>query len=179
MYFLFELITSTGTKKASTGKALPSPVTVAHVMQSHTFINEEREKDMYYVIASPHDSLVLSVYASADDMSGLCYQWQKDGVELSGATSSTYTVEDVTGSSNYFCEVTDKYGNSVYAYACVRVDNNLTVYINELTLHRWTKRSFTQNFSVVIMTIKRGRRRMRQLHLPNLGRIMLDAEIRC
>lgn len=43
---------------------------------------------------------------AATPVSGVTYQWQKDGVAIDGATKATYTVKNVADSGSYVCEVT-------------------------------------------------------------------------
>lgn len=43
---------------------------------------------------------------AATPVSGVTYQWQKDGVAIEGATKATYTVKNVADSGSYVCEVT-------------------------------------------------------------------------
>lgn len=40
-------------------------------------------------------------------VSGVTYQWQKDGVAIEGATEATYTVKNVADSGSYTVKITD------------------------------------------------------------------------
>ena len=77
-----------------------------------------------------HGSTTMQVAASAADTEGLKYEWRSssNGSLLPGAMGSSCTVSDVTGSGEYYCMVTDKYGNSQYVWFYVYVDNKLKVY---------------------------------------------------
>lgn len=44
---------------------------------------------------------------AATSVSGVTYQWQKDGVAIEGATKATYTVKNVADSGNYTVKITD------------------------------------------------------------------------
>lgn len=58
-------------------------------------------------------SVTFSVVAAGSNP--LSYQWNKDGVVINGATSSTYTINSVSNSdfANYNCVVSNSYGNVV------------------------------------------------------------------
>ena len=44
---------------------------------------------------------------AATPVSGVTYQWQKDGVAIEGATKATYTVKNVSDSGSYTVKITD------------------------------------------------------------------------
>ena len=44
---------------------------------------------------------------AATPVSGVTYQWQKDGVDIDGATNATYTVKNVADSGSYTVKITD------------------------------------------------------------------------
>ncbi len=102
-------------------------------IQNHLTV--ERVGD-YQHLVSPGESVTLQVIASADDMEGLTYQWRRQSnntpnnwywVDIPGATSDTYTVENVTASEQYDCYVTDKYGTQMDAGFFVGIQNHLIV----------------------------------------------------
>ncbi|MCD8148096.1 MAG: leucine-rich repeat protein [Clostridiales bacterium] len=66
-----------------------------------------------------------SVTADEDEM--LTYQWYLDWEEIEGATSAAYTVESVSAYQEYECKVSDSYGNYIYLYFILSIDNGLTV----------------------------------------------------
>ena len=47
---------------------------------------------------------------AATPVSGVTYQWQKDGVAIDGATDATYTVKNVADSGSYTVKITDTEG---------------------------------------------------------------------
>ena len=49
---------------------------------------------------------------AATSVSGVTYQWQKDGVAIEGATKATYTVKNVADSGKYTVEITDTDGKT-------------------------------------------------------------------
>ena len=57
----------------------------------------------------------------------LTYQWKKNGVSISGATSSTYNIPSITGgdAASYTCVVTDVNGASVTSNAAVLTVNTV------------------------------------------------------
>jgi len=67
------------------------------------------------------DRLVLTVNAGSD--SGNSYQWYKDGVRISGASSATFTLSSLTAkdAGRYTCVVTNAYGSTTSAAAEVSV----------------------------------------------------------
>lgn len=56
-------------------------------------------------------NLTLSVTASGD---GLTYQWQKDGVDIAGATSASYAITNAQAATagTYRCVMTNPGGNN-------------------------------------------------------------------
>ena len=73
------------------------------------------------------DTITLSVVAESDDETAtLSYQWQADGTDISGATSSTYTVPtSSTGSVTYTVVITsDKGGTATSDGAVVTVSSD-------------------------------------------------------
>ena len=89
----------------------------------------------YSYKVSPNDSITLSTeYVTVNDGYTLSYQWFLDGYSVSGATDSTYTIDPVTSYHYLECQVTDGYGNYVYLYYDVYVENNLTVDYSSVTL---------------------------------------------
>ena len=54
---------------------------------------------------------------AATPVSGVTYQWQKDGVAIEGATKATYTVKNVADSGNYTVKITDTEGKTAVSNA--------------------------------------------------------------
>ena len=54
---------------------------------------------------------------AATPVSGVTYQWQKDGVDIDGATNATYTVKNVADSGKYTVEITDTDGKTAVSSA--------------------------------------------------------------
>jgi len=65
----------------------------------------------------------VSFSVSASGIQPFTYQWKKDGVDISGATSSTYTIASAstTDAGNYTCVVSNSYGNTTSAAATLTV----------------------------------------------------------
>ena len=70
--------------------------------------------------ASIHDTINLRTIAAG--VPPLAYQWRKNGVTIGGATSSSYTINDITTSANYDVVVTNLYGAAISKVATVAVD---------------------------------------------------------
>lgn len=54
---------------------------------------------------------------AATPVSGVTYQWQKDGVAIEGATKATYTVKNVADSGSYTVKITDADGKTAVSSA--------------------------------------------------------------
>ncbi len=74
-------------------------------------------------------SKTLAVDVTADVTDGVTYSWFEDDVLISGATSSSYTVNKLTANREYRCEVADPFGNERSVYFNLQVDNNLKAYV--------------------------------------------------
>ena len=83
----------------------------------------------YYV--QPNESKTLSVTVEAFDMDGIRYYWGDDEHNTLEATSNTFTVENINKSKSYYCEVTDKFGNSESVYFYIYIDNGFKAYPSE------------------------------------------------
>ena len=61
------------------------------------------------------DALNLSVAATVSDASALTYQWKRDGEDISGATSATYTKASavVGDAGSYTCQISSTTAGSV------------------------------------------------------------------
>lgn len=53
----------------------------------------------------------------ATSVSGVTYQWQRDGVNIDGATNATYTVKNVADSGSYTVKITDTEGKTAVSNA--------------------------------------------------------------
>lgn len=93
------------------------------------------------IYAAVGDTITMQPYVTADDMTGISYQWYSYNVDrttgthtdvqiIEGATESSYTVENYTGTGNYRCQVSDQYGNTETAYYLLYVDNHLTATVD-------------------------------------------------
>ena len=97
-----------------------------------------------HVEVTPGETAVLSVIASCAS-GDLSYQWYQnvqtgedrwDNVLIPGATSSSYTTEAVSTTVEYFCVVSDMYGNNERVWFIVVVDNQLNVWaVSEQEIH--------------------------------------------
>ena len=101
------------------------------------------------IIVSLGDDAELGVAVSALDESLISYQWFRDlndGTSyedhpIEGATGATYTVESVSASSTYVCEVTDKAGSSTYVlFFEVKITNQFGARDKEINSHYIYKR---------------------------------------
>jgi len=83
------------------------------------------------------DSVTLDASCvTVDEGVTLNYQWYEynEGygfTEISGATSEIYMIDAITSYSRYECEVMDEYGQSVWLYYYIYIDNGFTVSGNQ------------------------------------------------
>ena len=91
----------------------------------------------YSHFVSPGETVTLEVEATADDDTGLTYQWYTQVFDpnygyyntepIEGVDGPTYTTGPVTGYSEYSCVVTDSYGTTAEAWFDVGIENHLVV----------------------------------------------------
>lgn len=84
------------------------------------------EESVSFVIP-PTKNLILSVAASADDMSKLTYTWHENDQVIEGAGTKELSVKP-SANTSYTCRVSDQYGNSANCYFYINVENHLEVY---------------------------------------------------
>ena len=74
-------------------------------------------------IASVRDSIILSVEATDVRETSLSYQWMRNGIELSGETAATLSIDSVTESDvgNYQVKVTNEAGTTVTEGASITI----------------------------------------------------------
>ena len=87
---------------------------------------------------SPHASATLKPVVTADDKSGLIYEWYHQVYDeeneyyrmekMEGVTSDSYTIDSVSRNDQYEVVVSDRYGNNADLYYNIYVENNLEVY---------------------------------------------------
>lgn len=72
-------------------------------------------------------SAILQVEASATT-GDVTYQWMKNGQDINGAKTASYTVENVSQYTTYICRVKDVYNNikTVKFYVSINADDGLT-----------------------------------------------------
>ena len=81
-----------------------------------------------YIYASLNETVDLNVTVTADDMSGITYQWRNNDGLIDGANSTSCTTAPVTEYDFYRCDVTDQYGNFSSANFYIYVENHLNAY---------------------------------------------------
>ena len=88
---------------------------------------ETTSGNSYTLYVDPDEELTFNTIVTADDTEGITYEWYKNWDRLP-ETSSSYTTKPITEQTDYYCKVTDKYGNEKYIYIYVYINNNLTAY---------------------------------------------------
>lgn len=88
---------------------------------------------------SPNSTATMSVTASFD-VGPVSYQWYKVTRDneyreepIENATAASYTTEPVTRYTEYYCDVSDTYGNHTNVWFWVGIENNLTAIPNGST----------------------------------------------
>ena len=71
---------------------------------------------------------------AASEVEGVTYQWQKDGADIEGATSASYTVKNVADSGSYTVKITDADGKITDADGKTAVSETVTVNIAKAKL---------------------------------------------
>jgi len=86
------------------------------------------------VLVCGGDTVTLKGYAAG--VPPLAYQWRKNGVPISGATASTFSIINagLSAGANYDLAVTNLYGTALSSSSPVTVDEILTTKINNLAL---------------------------------------------
>ena len=78
------------------------------------------------VAIAPNEKATLQVSASVN-MGKLHYQWyQVNGGEIEGAVAGTYQTEALAKNAEYYCVVSDDYGNSQELHFYVRINSGFT-----------------------------------------------------
>jgi glucose/arabinose dehydrogenase len=77
----------------------------------------------------------VSFSVSASGIQPFSYQWQKNGVAISGATSSTYTIASATtnDAGNYSCVVSNSYGSTNSTAATLTVNPYNAIPVAKIT----------------------------------------------
>ncbi|HAE45627.1 MAG TPA: hypothetical protein DCG37_08570 [Lachnospiraceae bacterium] len=71
-------------------------------------------------------SATMEVEATCND-GEITYAWyDDDGNQIEGETGAAYTAENITGYTEYYCRVSDKYGNSTNVWFYIHIENNLS-----------------------------------------------------
>ena len=98
------------------------------VLENNLEVNISGDAERY---VEPGETVTLTVQVSADDMTGISYQWYRwssdSGNEMVGTNSPTFTTDPIYGSVEYGCQVTDRYGMVEWAWVTVGIENHLLV----------------------------------------------------
>ena len=97
------------------------------VIQNHLRAYASGDMVYAFISAAPDELCTFSVIATADDPSQLTYHWWDEyGYEAEFETGEFTTPEPVDTRKNYYCQVTDQYGNESETVTFeVSADNNL------------------------------------------------------
>ncbi|MCR5291768.1 MAG: S-layer homology domain-containing protein, partial [Eubacterium sp.] len=80
-------------------------------------------------------SKTLSIGVDAINKTGISYHWyDNDNREISGATGSSYTLNNIEEPVTYSCRVYDRYGNKVNVYFQINIKNDIFKYLEENTV---------------------------------------------
>ena len=88
-----------------------------------------KELDVFVVYVEAGEDAVLQVSADSDAAPEIGYRWYNgDGGYIRKENNSSFTVKNCTANSNWRCMVYDSYGNRLYLYFRVRINNHLKAY---------------------------------------------------
>lgn len=84
---------------------------------------------------APKGSVTMQAKVTAEDPKAVTYQWKRNYTDaqgnyhydevIEGANAASYTAENVTARTTYYCYADDGYGNNDYVYWSVYIENNL------------------------------------------------------
>ena len=110
-------------------------VSVQNNLDAQPVVEGGTEDDEYwdaevYLYVRPNEERTLSVDVSADDLTGITYEWYdlSTGEVIEGAAGSSYSTGPITDGRDYYCVVRDQYGNSRYVYFYINVRNDFRAY---------------------------------------------------
>ncbi|MBR5677154.1 MAG: hypothetical protein IKX20_03350, partial [Paludibacteraceae bacterium] len=87
--------------------------------------------DSYILMVGLNETANLSVEVSADDPSGITYDWYTKGNLIENTTTGSIVTDNITKYTSYSCKVTDRYGNSRWVYFYIYVDNNFKAWVTD------------------------------------------------
>ncbi|MBQ8118993.1 MAG: dockerin type I repeat-containing protein [Lachnospiraceae bacterium] len=98
-------------------------------------LDKNGKKNSYSVqyMQEYNQKAALKVVVDADDTTGLTYEWSKREpgsyyfTADESVTENTYITDEITAAQDYYCVVTDRFGNSSTLYFYVKIDNGLKV----------------------------------------------------
>ena len=130
-----------GSNGAGDYKCVVSTAHLSRELLFHVYIENDfyayADGSSYVQVEHPNDSVTLKVRVHGDDLTDVTYQWyendteedEEEGVPISGATSSSYTVPSVDSYCVFSCLVTDKYGNSDRVSFYISINTHLKAYV--------------------------------------------------
>ena len=91
------------------------------------------DKNSIDIYVAPDGSAILEAEIYAEDMTNLSIEWEKDDRPIPGETGSSLSLTNITKAAEYTCRIYDGYGNSVYVFFDVYVDNGFAATMNGLS----------------------------------------------
>ena len=89
-----------------------------------------------YIKAIPNESKTLTVNVEGDNLEGISYLWRdNDTSTIQGVTGNTYTINSIEKNSNYYCTVTDRFGNTAMVTFHLTIDNGFKAYPSDSENH--------------------------------------------
>ena len=80
-------------------------------------------QDGITIASQKNETHQLAVDVVANSMDGISYSWYKGSDRILGENNPVITTDSVTKNTNYYCEVSDRYGNSRTVYFHIKVNN--------------------------------------------------------
>ncbi len=101
----------------------------------NAFVSGTQNSRITYCV-KPNEKKMLEVDVEANDLEGIKYEWyvenadnKNDYTKIESAKQNIYTTNAISEYSRYYCEVTDKYGNTVIVYFIIEVENRFNLFI--------------------------------------------------
>ena len=105
-----------------------------------TVTANDSENNSSYILLNPGQGTTLTVHVEANNTEGLSFKWSRSKYSVDGFfdfdtyltdTEPVLVIDNVNEIVRYECRVTDKYGNTGFAYFDIYINNDLTVTAND------------------------------------------------
>ena len=95
------------------------------------YADAENKSETIDIEVAPLSNKTLTATATANDVSMIKYKWMDANNNiLQGENAYTLSLKNIESSTDYYCEVTDGYGNSVLLCYYIIINNGFNAYID-------------------------------------------------